>query len=167
MMRSFMMLLAAALIAPLAAHAQSQPAPKASPRPAHDRIVDVARGDPEMQAAIAKARAELPGFFARSVTPGPGESYFLIKYNLAPQGAAEFIWAELISHKGETTIARLINNPRATGFVKGQQVTVRTADIIDWGYVRNGVMQGNYTTRVILPHMSAAEAAALRRSYGW
>lgn len=166
-MRSFMMLLAAALIAPLTAHAQSQSAPKASPRPAHDRIVDVAKGDPEMQSAIAKARAELPGFFVRSAAPQAGDSYFLIKYNLTPQGAAEFIWAEVISHKGDTTLARLINNPRAPGFVKGQQVTVRNADIIDWGYVKNGVMQGNYTTRILLPHMAPAEAAALRRAYGW
>ncbi|NML06927.1 DUF2314 domain-containing protein [Sphingomonas sp. G-3-2-10] len=166
-MQKFAMLLAIALAAPVAAHAQSQPTPKTTPRPAHDRIVDVAKGDPEMQAAIAKARAELPGFFARSAAPQSGDSYFLVKYNLTPQGTAEFIWAEVIAHKGDTTIARLINNPRAPGFAKGQQVTVRNADIIDWGYVKNGVMQGNYTTRILLPHMAPAEAAALRRAYGW
>ncbi|MDF7777662.1 DUF2314 domain-containing protein [Sphingomonas sp. AOB5] len=166
-MLKFAISMAALMAAPMAAHAQNQPAPKSSPRPAHDRIVDVAKGDPEMVAAIAKARAELPAFFRRSAAPGPGETYFLIKYNLTPQGVAEFIWAEVISHQGETTLARLINNPRAPGFAKGQQVTVRTADIIDFGYVKNGVMQGNYTTRVVLPHMAPAEAAALRRAYGW
>jgi uncharacterized protein YegJ (DUF2314 family) len=147
-----------ALALPLPALAQTTPG---------DQTATVSRADPEMARAIARARAELPVFFGHASSPAPGERYFLVKYNINPTGRAEFIWAEIISHKGDTMVARLINTPRAPGFTKGQQVTIRKSDVIDWSYIRDGVLQGNYTTRVVLPHMKPAEAAALRKSYGW
>ncbi|MEN3747151.1 DUF2314 domain-containing protein [Sphingomonas sp. HF-S3] len=143
------------------------PLPALAQRPQADPTVDVARGDPEMARAIARARAELPIFFGHASSPSPGERYFLVKYNINPAGRAEFIWAEVISHKGDTTLARLINTPRVAGFAKGQQVTIRSSEVIDWSYLKDGVMQGNYTTRIVLPHMKPADAAALRKAYGW
>jgi uncharacterized protein YegJ (DUF2314 family) len=155
------LLIAATLLAlgvPAAAHAQNR---------THDKITGVAANDPSMEAAKARARAELPVFFAHVGAPGPGESYFLVKYDLTPDKKAEFVWAEVISYKGGTIVARLINNPIDARFAKGRQVTVMDSQVIDWGYLRNGVMQGNYTTRALLDHLPPAEAAGIRRAYGW
>lgn len=160
-MRSF--LLAAALVLiPAAAQAQE------GTDPGHDRIIDIPKGTPTMLAAIEKARAGLPEFFARYAAPGPGESYFLIKYDLVPGDADEFIWAELLTHGDGVSTARLVNNPRAPGYHKGQQVTVPDAAVIDWSYVlENRIVMGAQTTRALLDTVSPREAAQIRASHGW
>ncbi|MES2444408.1 MAG: DUF2314 domain-containing protein [Pseudomonadota bacterium] len=157
-MRTLLMLGAAAFglaLAP-AAHAQSK-----------ERILNFAAADGEMNAAKAKGRATLPVFFGHVRAPGPDESGFMIKYDLIPEAGVEYIWAEVISHKGDVTVARLSNVPDDKRFKIGQQVTVRDAEIIDWGYMKGPVMQGHYTTRVMLPHLPAGEAAAIRKAFGW
>jgi uncharacterized protein YegJ (DUF2314 family) len=144
-----------ALAAPVAARAQ-------------DHVVTVAGNDAEMNAAIGHARAELPVFFGHATSPAPGETQFLIKYDLEPEpDKTEFIWAEVISHGAGLTLARLANTPDDPRFHAGQQVTVPDRDIIDWGYRRGTVMQGNYTTQVLLKRLPAADAAAARKALGW
>ena len=158
-MRRFAPILLAALAAPLSAQAQD---------PGNDKIFDIAKGNPAIAAASAKARAELPEFVARVGSPGPGETYFLIKYDLIPEEEAEFIWAEVLSHADGVTVARLVNNPRDPRFTKGQQVSVSDAAIIDWSYAKDGeVVIGAYTTRALLATMTPQEAEAVRRAHGW
>jgi uncharacterized protein YegJ (DUF2314 family) len=158
-MRIFLAL--ALLAAPVAAHAQEGD-------PGHDKIFDIARGNPEIAAAITKARAELPGFFARTAAPGPGESYFLIKYDLIPEEGREFIWAEVVRREGSTTVAKLVNNPRDPRFRRGQEVRVPDAEVIDWSYAQDGkTVIGAYTTRALLATMTPQEAARTRAAHGW
>ena len=146
--------LAAASLAPAAAQAQS--------------VIGIRSDDATMNAAIAKGRETLPDFWAHFAKPGPGESGFTIKYNLTADGGdPEFIWAEVISRAPGVTIARLANTPRDSRWKLGEKVSVRDADIIDWGYYRNGVMQGHYTTRALLPHLDPAQAEAIRKAYKW
>jgi uncharacterized protein YegJ (DUF2314 family) len=148
----------AAMLAPATAQAQQL----------GDTIVNVASTDAAMNAAIAKGRQTLPDFFAHFAKPARGESGFLIKYDVIPEaGKAEFIWAEVISHAGGVSIARLVNTPRDPRFKLGEKVSVRDADIIDWGYWKDGVMQGQLTTRVLLPALDPAEADAIRKAFGW
>lgn len=140
------------------------------PLPQHarpDPIVDIAKGKPEMAAAIRTARSGLPGFFKRYAAPGPGERYFLVKYDLVPGDVDEFIWARVVAHKDGTTTAILVNNPRAPGYRKGQEVHISDAAIIDWSYVKADRVEGAFTTRALLGMVSPAESAALRRSHGW
>lgn len=145
----------ALVLAPLAARTQ-------------DHVVQVAANDPEMNTAIVQARAGLAVFFAHVTSPGPGETRFVIKFDLLPEpDKAEFIWAEVISRTPGVTVAKLAGTPADPRFRAGQQVTVRDQDVIDWGYRKDGVMQGNYTTRVLLGRVPAAEAAAYRKSLGW
>jgi uncharacterized protein YegJ (DUF2314 family) len=147
----------ALLCAPLAAHAQIT-----------DRVVDVSAADAEMNAAKAKGRATLPEFLSRFASPAADESDFAIKYDLIPEpGRVEFIWAKVISRSPGTIVAQLINEPQDGRWKIDQQVTVNDAEVIDWGYMKNGVMQGNFTTRVLLGHVTPAEAEAIRRAYGW
>lgn len=145
-----------ALATPLAAHAQSQ-----------DRVVGVAANDPQMNAAIAQAKRELPVFFGHVGAPGPGEDHFLVKFDVQPDATVEYVWAEIISHANAQTLVKLANGSNDGRFKVGQQLRVNDADIIDWGYRRNGVTQGNYTTRVLLTRIPESEAAPVRKYLGW
>lgn len=137
------------------------------PALAQDATIGVPADDAEMHAAVVKARASLPVFFGHATAPGPGEGGFLIKFDLIPGAAAEFVWAEIVSHRGDSSTARLVNAPRGAGFARGQQVTVRDNEVIDWAYWRDGVMQGGATMRVLIGRMPPAEAQAMRDRFGW
>jgi uncharacterized protein YegJ (DUF2314 family) len=120
-----------------------------------------------MAAAIAKARAGLPVFFGHATAPGPDEGGFMIKYDLRPGGPSEFIWAEVISHRGDITVARLLNAPRTPGFAAGQQVTVRDKQVLDWAWWNAGTLVGGATMRVLITRMPAAEARSMLDRFGW
>lgn len=141
----------------------------AAPLPGHaqDATIGVAENDPEMRAAIAKARAGLPVFFGHASAPSPGEGGFLIKFDLIPEAPAEFAWAEIVSHQGNVSIARIANAPRDPRFAKGQQVTVRDGQVIDWAYWRDGTMQGGATMRVLIARKAPEEARAMLDRFGW
>jgi uncharacterized protein YegJ (DUF2314 family) len=141
----------------------------AAPVPAHaqDATIGVPANDAEMHAAVLKARAGLPVFFGHASAPAPGEGGFLIKFDLIPGSTAEFVWAEIVSHRGDSSVARLVNAPHGAGFSKGQQVTVRDSEVTDWAYWRDGVMQGGATMRVLVARMPAAEAQTMRDRFGW
>jgi uncharacterized protein YegJ (DUF2314 family) len=132
-----------------------------------DATIAVPANDPEMAAAISRARAGLPVFFGHATSPGPDEGGFMIKYDLRPGGPSEFIWAEVISHKGDVTVARLLNPPLATGFTLGQQISVRDRQVIDWGYWHAGTLIGGATMRVLIARMPAREARLMLDRFGW
>lgn len=134
---------------------------------AQDATIAVPAGDPEMAAAVARARAGLPVFFGHATAPGPDEGGFMVKYDLGPAGVSEFIWAEVISHRGDVTTARLLNAPRAAGFTQGQQVGVLDNQVVDWAYWNAGTLMGGATMRVLIARMPAAEARAMLDRFGW
>ena len=62
-------------------------------------------------------------------------------------------------------IGRLANEPqRLAPLVQGSPYRGTSAVISDWGYVRDGLMYGNYTTRVMLKRIPAAQAEKLRQA---
>ena len=138
------------------------------PFPAQDDpVIDVPADDPELRAAIVRARAGLPVFFRHATAPGPGETGFLVKFAIVPQGRGEFVWGEVIAHQGDETLVRLANTPRAPGFALGQQLRVRDGEVVDWAYWRDGAMVGGATIRVLIARMPPAAARALRDRLGW
>jgi uncharacterized protein YegJ (DUF2314 family) len=132
-----------------------------------DATVAVPTGDPEMATAVAKARAGLPVFFGHATAPGPDEGGFMIKYDLLPGPASEFIWAEIVSHRGDTSVARLLNAPVSAGYVRGQEISVRDRDVADWAYWRAGVLIGGATMRLLVARMAPGEAQEMRERFGW
>jgi uncharacterized protein YegJ (DUF2314 family) len=130
-------------------------------------IVDVQHGDPEMAAAVRRSRAELPAFYARMAAPGPGESGFMVKYDILPGDGAELIWAGDLDRSRTPMTGRLANQPERVPLQRGDQVTIPEDAIVDWSYVRGGVLEGAYTQRLIVDRMPPDQAAQWRREFGW
>jgi uncharacterized protein YegJ (DUF2314 family) len=130
-------------------------------------IYEVRGDDPEMNAAMARAIGELPAFYARLANPGEGEIEYRVKFDILPGEGAEYVWAGDLDRSTTPMTGVLVNQPRFTDHRLGQRVPIPEADIIDWSYMRGGVMQGAYTQRVIVDRLEPAERARLRAMLGW
>jgi uncharacterized protein YegJ (DUF2314 family) len=136
-----------------------------SPNQDRSPIIDIANGDPEMAAAIAKARATLPAFWASYEAPKVSETGFSLKVRFPTRGTnAEHIWmAEVKRLPDGRYSARFANQPRdLPGKRAGDQVEFAQADISDWMFMRNGKIVGGETIRPMLKRMPKADAEALR-----
>src|SRR5262245_57774793 len=123
-----------------------------------DKIVSVDDDDPEMQAAIAKARETLPKFWQTFEHPEHHESDFGLKVKITDANGTEHFWAVDIERKDGRIHGRIDNDPNIVKSVKlGDRVEIKEADITDWTYFRDQKMYGNYTLRALFKHMSAKE----------
>jgi len=123
--------------------------------------------DPAFAQAERRARALVPQFIARLQSPRPGDRDFMAKIRLHCGALPEQIWVEGIArHEGRLT-GVLANHPMTTGYRLGDRVAFDLTDILDWGFMEVGVMQGHYSTRVFIDRMSDAESADIRRQFGW
>ena len=127
------------------------------------RIENFAPDDPEMSAAIATARAGLPGFFQR-FHAGEGER-FSVKLAVPIKGTPDYehIWMRIATiDDGKMVRGHLTNDPEnLPGLRFGSAFSAPLSRISDWSYWKGGMQFGNYTTRVILKRLSPAEAEEL------
>jgi uncharacterized protein YegJ (DUF2314 family) len=130
-------------------------------------IYQISEDDAEMNAAKRQAIDSLPQFYARLAEPAADESEFMVKFDILPGDEAEFVWADQLDRSATPMTGVLINQPERTDHQIGQRVSIAEADIIDWTYRRGRVMQGGFTNRVLLRHMSPEDAAAMRQYFGW
>ncbi len=129
-----------------------------------DQITSVDSDDPEMTAAIAKARADLPQFWEMFAHPEHGESEFALKVKITDSNGTEHFWVSELERK-DGKIKATINNDAVT--VKSvklvDRITIPEADISDWMYMRDGKMYGNGTLRPLFKKMPAAEVEKLKK----
>jgi uncharacterized protein YegJ (DUF2314 family) len=131
-------------------------------------VIAVPAGSPEVELAKQQAIDELPSFFTKMKAPKSGETNFAVKFDLTPDSAqSEFIWAINLSFEGDVLEGELSDTPYAAGFTVGQRMAIPRSSIIDWGYRKNGVMQGHYTTRALAAELSDEEAQRIYEFYGW
>jgi uncharacterized protein YegJ (DUF2314 family) len=125
---------------------------------ADDPVVQVPASDPEMNAAIAKARQQLPHFWSTFSRPTKGESDFCIKVKIEDKGAVEYFWCADIERSGDKITAIVNNDPEIVKCVKlGQRIAITEHDIADWLYMRDQKMVGNYTLRPLMKTMNKEE----------
>ncbi|MCK1737379.1 DUF2314 domain-containing protein [Bradyrhizobium sp. 138] len=133
---------------------------------AQDRspIVDVRTGDPEMNAAIARARGSLPTFWASYDAPKPSETGHSLKAHFSTRKGGEHIWiAEIKKLPNGSYSGVFANEPRdLPGKRAGDEVKFAEADISDWMFMRNGKIVGGETIKPLLKSMPKADADALR-----
>ena len=135
----------------------------APPAFAQDDVVDFARDDAEMNAAIDKARAALPQFWTRFADPADNEADFSLKLGISDDVGTEHFWCGEIEGNAKTATCVISNEPVNVFTVSyGERVAVDPAIISDWLYYRDGKIVGGETIRVMLPHLEKKEAAAMR-----
>ena len=134
----------------------------AAPVRAEDQVVDIARDDAEMNAAIDKARAALPEFWARFADPATNEGDFSLKLGISNEVGTEHFWCGEIEGDAEAATCVIANEPVHVHTVAyGERVAVDPDIISDWLYYRDGKIVGGETLRVMLPHLGKKAAADL------
>ncbi|MBL8590249.1 MAG: DUF2314 domain-containing protein [Methylobacteriaceae bacterium] len=131
-----------------------------------DAVSLVAKGDPAMEAARAKARAGVDGFLALAARPPAGASKFAVKLAVRDGEMVEYFWISGFVNQGQFYVGLLDNTPRMVKTVKqGQAMTFRRDDIVDWMYVERGAMKGNFTACALLSKESPAEREKFMKTY--
>jgi uncharacterized protein YegJ (DUF2314 family) len=129
-----------------------------------DKVFTVESDDPEMVAAIARARESLPQFWQVFDKRERGESDFALKVKITDKRGTEHFWATDIERREGKTMGTINNDPNIVASVKlGDRIEIPEADISDWLYMRGGKMVGNETLRALLKKMPAAEAEKLKK----
>jgi uncharacterized protein YegJ (DUF2314 family) len=131
----------------------------------HSPVINVPSQDAEMAAAIAKARATLPVFWASYEAPKPSESGHSLKVRFPnARNGGEHIWMMQVKRLPNGHYSgRFGNAPRdLPGKREGDLAEFTDADISDWMFMRNGKIVGVETIRPLLKSMPKADADALR-----
>ena len=130
---------------------------------AEDGVVTVSGADAEMNAAIERARATLPEFWAHLASPGVGETDFNLKLAFSDGEDTEHFWCDNIYGNSLKATCAIANDAVYVHTVKfGDRVDVDPTQISDWMYFIDGKIKGAQTLRALLPHMSDDEAAQYR-----
>src|SRR5262245_50866913 len=131
-----------------------------------DTLITVPNKDPEMAAAIAKARTSLPAFWKSFDHPGPGEENFSLKVAIKDGADVEHFWLIDVAREGDKIAGTINNEPGIVSNVEnGERYEFTEADISDWLFMRNGKMVGNETMRPLLKRMPNATAEEYRAMY--
>jgi uncharacterized protein YegJ (DUF2314 family) len=134
---------------------------------ARDETATVADTDPVMAAAMRKAQATLAEFLKLSAAPRSGTDAFSVKVAVREGERAEYFWITPFTDRGEKLSGEINNTPRIVHSVKlGQTITFARSDIVDWMYIENGKMKGNYTACALLKSAPASEADEFKKHFG-
>ncbi len=129
----------------------------------NDRVVMVDDQDPEMTAAIAKARSQLPHFWQTFEKPARGESDFALKVEITDTNGSEHFWTTDLQRTNGVIRGTINNDPNIVKTVKlGSRITIPEPDISDWLYRRDNRMVGNYTIRAMFKKMPAKQVEQLK-----
>ena len=129
-----------------------------------DNVIGVPSDDPEMTAAISKARETLPQFWRVFDKPERGETGVSLKVRITDKSGTEHFWATDIELRDGKTIGVINNDPNTVATVKlGDRIEIQEADITDWLYMRDGKMVGNYTLKPLFKKMPKGETERLKK----
>jgi uncharacterized protein YegJ (DUF2314 family) len=127
-------------------------------------VVTVADDDPEMTAAISKARETLPQFWDVFAKREHEESDFALKVKITDPRGVEHFWTTDLERRDGKTIGTINNDPNIVKSVKlGDRIEIPEADITDWLYLRDDKMVGNHTVKPLFKQMPAAEVERLKK----
>jgi uncharacterized protein YegJ (DUF2314 family) len=115
----------------------------------------------EMDAAIARAKAEVDTFIA--VLEKRQGTEFSIKVPITDQGETEFFWVVDVTYVDGAFEGRIGNEPGVvTNVHYRQKWHAKKSDVADWSFMRDGKMHGNYTMRPLLKTLPKEEADKYR-----
>ena len=118
--------------------------------------------DPEMLAAIAEARARVNEFVVALKEPQPGDRAFAIKTTISSGTQVEHVWINDVSYDGMAFTGKLGNDPELVdGHSVGESVRALPAEISDWMFVRQGLLVGGVSIRLLRGRMTVSERRQL------
>jgi uncharacterized protein YegJ (DUF2314 family) len=129
-------------------------------------VYTASSADPIVNGAMEQARSTLPAFWKAYDSTDGTRDQFMLKVRLeTPSGMAEHIWMGVTSREGNVIHGLLANEPAEIPELRlNSPITVTTDKVSDWGYVREGKLYGNFTSRVLLRQMSADDRTTLERT---
>ncbi len=126
--------------------------------------------DIDITQATAKAQKTLDQFItiANQPTLGIQPKTIGIKVLITESNLIEHLWLTDIKYADNQFTGVVGNPPRTVRRLKhGKMLMIPREEVLDWAYIQNGVMQGNYTLRALLPHMNPKEAKHVKKQLGW
>lgn len=131
-----------------------------------DSVTSVRADDPEMLAAIAKARQTVDTFTVRLANPRRGDEYS-VKVAVRDGEQVEHFWMTDVTFDGSEFHGKLSNEPMLVSNVKmGQAWHCPMNEISDWMIISQRRLTGGYTLRVLRDRMSQAERAKFDKESG-
>jgi uncharacterized protein YegJ (DUF2314 family) len=136
-------------------------------RAKRDEVVRVGKDDPDMAAAFRKARETLPEFLALARAPRPSATDLAVKIGIPAGNTKEYFWLSPFELRGRKYAGHINNTPRMAKTVTlGQVVEFSEEEIVDWVYLEDGKMHGNFTSCALLKHEPPDQAEALKEQFG-
>jgi uncharacterized protein YegJ (DUF2314 family) len=121
--------------------------------------------EPEMVAAIAKARRTFPLFWQAFEKRDRGETQFSLKIRITDKKRIEHFWVTDFERQDGKVLVTISQAPKIVANVKlGERLAIPEAEIQDWFYMRGGKMIGCQTIRPVLKTMPAKAAAELENA---
>ena len=120
-----------------------------------DPVIDVPNDDPEMVAAVKKARETFPEFAKSFASPKAGQ-YFAVKGHFGPKGKGEYMRVKVAAINDGVVTGTLDNRPgRLPELKAGDRVEVKVTELNDWLIVEadKKTKTGGYTLDVVEKHM--------------
>ncbi len=117
-----------------------------TPGPLH--VVRVTKADPALKAAIKQARDGLSKYIQELGNPKP-DAAFAIKGAFQTVEGPEYLWVRSPSYKDGTFSGKLDQQPMALAKQKGDTVTVKEKDVVDWLIKDDKGVQGMFTEKVL------------------
>jgi uncharacterized protein YegJ (DUF2314 family) len=133
-----------------------------------DPVYRAVKDDPQMHAAIRKARETFPDFLAEAdadlCRAIPVLDDTMVKLGIeSPEDpdVVEYVWARYVGHDPEDEgrfRAILLSSPRKLGdMAKGDEINFSIRSLSDWLYVSDGKAHGAFTVRLLRSRMTPAE----------
>ncbi len=121
--------------------------------------VDVveAERDPELAAAVIRARKELPRFIAALQNPTPDQREFAVNARFETPRGPEQIWIRVSKYEKGVFSGEVADEPVAIPKLKkGDKVNVPEAVVNDWLFRNGALIAGGYTMQVLLKRTGKA-----------
>jgi uncharacterized protein YegJ (DUF2314 family) len=138
-------------------------------RARRDEIEKVAKDDPDMAAAFRKSRETLPQFLALARAPRPTIIHLAVKVGVSTDDddGKEFFWISPFGPLSGRYAGSINNTPRsAKTVVRGQIIEFSEDEIVDWLYIEEGKMHGNFTACALLKRESPEQMEVARKEFG-
>ena len=120
-----------------------------------------------MEAAKQKGRSTLPQFLATARAPKPSMSTFALKVGIPAPYGFEYVWVRPFEKRENDYVDRLRNDVQSTSDLKvGDMISFGEGDIIDWSYLDDGKMKGNFTACALLETGPKEDKEAFKKQYG-